>query len=532
MLVSEPDPLAHCDCILKNREEENIEVFEIFFVIICQLTMEMRRYLAITSAVTVIILITFYFKLSALKNLNPPTRDQLLLVQSVGVPRLESDKLNPSRGDSSYLMALSYHEQLNTAIKYELFSLAPVAADWGLKLVEPFVVNSRIYGVKDKRALPIVDRDGLQTALPLTSLFDVTDLLMNCSNVQMVPFHVFSRNVFKRVILIYAWSRSHPPREIIFDRSLYGALKSKFEAAGTDIADCTDVFHNHNKTKTLIEVMEASFKSADRRPKVDRVVCFNPDVLLYTSNFQSYFGTLQDTVVILLNWRGCFIFDCSIKSYNRWQKTGKFLGPNGYSTHPNNDRYRLITRSSLTNFKKCTKQPVPHPKEMIQTANKYLDMLNKSKPLIGIHLRTERMSVKGNVGNCHTNRLKTVVGYLLNQHAIQSPSEHLLVVSDYTETGSDSCNYKKCGVLAEGILSFIYKEWNVRPTVFQPELTGSSANKGFVSLVEMTMLTNVDYLVLLGHGNFQEQLTNHFLAKGNPSSSLYQIARINGNNCT
>ena len=48
----------------------------------------------------------------------------------------------------------------------------------------------------------------------------------------------------------------------------------------------------------------------------------------------------------------------------------------------------------------------------------------------------------------------------------------------------------------------------------------------------MTMLTNVDYLVLVGHGNFQEQLANHFFAKRNPSSSLYRIGRINDNICT
>ena len=491
--------------------------------------MRVRRYVAITFAVTVIILIAFYFKLSALKKVNPSTRDQLILVQSVGVPKVKSD--NPSRGDSSYLMALSYHEQLNTAIKYELFSLATVAADWGLKLVEPFVVNSRIYGVKDKRVVPIADRDGLPTALPLTSLFDVNDLLMNCSNVQMVPFKVFSRKAFKSVILVYAWSRSQPPREIIFESSLRGALKSKFEAAGTDIVDCTEAFIRHNKRDTFIENIEASLRFADRLPKVDRVVCFDAHVSLETSKFQSYFGTLQDTVVIFLNWRGCFIFDCSIKSYNRWQKTGKCPCPSGFN-HSNENRYRLITRSALTNYKKCTEQPVPHPKEMIQTANEYLNMLNKSKPLIGIHLRTERMPAKVTQRDCHMNKLKTLVGYLLNQHAIQSPSEHLLVVSDYAEAGSDGCNDKKCSVRAENILSLIYKKWNVRPTVFKPELAGTSTNKGYVSLVEMTMLTNVDYLVLLGHGNFQQQLANHFLAKGNPRSSLYRIGRINGTRCT
>ena len=60
----------------------------------------------------------------------------------------ESKQLNVARDDqlyrkkklmnSSYLMALSYHEQLNTAVKYEILSLANIAADWGLNIVEPF----------------------------------------------------------------------------------------------------------------------------------------------------------------------------------------------------------------------------------------------------------------------------------------------------------------------------------------------------------------------------------------------------------
>ena len=433
---------------------------------------------------------------------------------------------NPSQGDSSYLMALSYHEQLNTAIKYELFSLAPVAADWGLKLVEPFVVNSRIYGVKDKRIVPISDRDGLPSALPLSSLFEVTDLLMNCSNVQMVPFNIFIRNVPKHVTLVYANSKTHPIKEIIFKSSIYDALNLGFQAARTNIFDCTDVFLSYDSTKFLIKSVETSMDFADRLPKVDKVVCFNPDVPLYTSEFQSYFGTLQDTVVIFLNWRGCFIFDCSIKSYNRWLQTGECSCPS-YSQRPNFARYRLITRSALTNFKKCTEQPVPHPKEMIQTANKYLDMLNKSKPLIGIHLRSELLHINFALKKCHIQELHTLIWKLLKQHAIESPLEHLLVISDYNQAGSDGCRYERCGYTAGKILSWIYEEWNIRPTVFRPELAGTSTNKGYISLVEMTMLTNVDYLVLVGHGNFQEQLASHFIAKGNPGSALYQIQYIN-----
>ena len=478
----------------------------------------------------IISLIVFHFKWTP-NNGNPFYTGRANSVQSVGLfHKAESD--NPSQGDSSYLMALSYHEQLNTAIKYELFSLATVAADWGLKLVEPFVVNSRIYGVKDKRVVPIADRDGLPTALPLTSMFDVNDLLMDCSNVTMAPFDIFIRNIPKRIILLYPPFRSHQAREIGFSAS-YDALKSNFQATGADIVDCTDVFRNQNETKTFIEVMEASLNLVKRLPKVDRVVCFNPDVPLYTSKFQSYFGTLQDTVVIFLNWRGCFIFDCSIRSYNRWIQTGECSCPNG-NNRPNKNRYRLITRSALTNYEKCTEQPVPHPKEMIQTANKYLNMLNKSKPLIGIHLRTERLIMGNNVKwpKCFMSTLRPVISKLIEHHSIiaSSLSKHLLVISDFNPRGSDTCRSNNCDVASQYILNWIYREWNVRPTVFQPELAGTSTNKGYVSLVEMTMLTNVDYLVLVGHGNFQEQLASHFLSVHRHPLALHWIGR--DNTCT
>ena len=56
--------------------------------------------------------------------------------------------------------------------------------DWGLKLVESFVVNSRIYGVKDRRVVPIADWDGHPTSLQITSLFDMNDTheLLECYN--------------------------------------------------------------------------------------------------------------------------------------------------------------------------------------------------------------------------------------------------------------------------------------------------------------------------------------------------------------
>ena len=102
----------------------------------------------------------------------------------------ESKQLNVARDDqlyrkkkmmnSSYLMALSYHEQLNTAVKYQILSLANITADWGLNIVEPFVVNSRMYGLKSDRIVPPLDKDQAGKALPLGSLLNLNSILNKC----------------------------------------------------------------------------------------------------------------------------------------------------------------------------------------------------------------------------------------------------------------------------------------------------------------------------------------------------------------
>ena len=460
-------------------------------------------------------------------------------VQSLIVARnpMEVRDTKMTLNGQSYLMAFSYHEQLNTAIKYELFSLATVAADWGLKLVEPFVVNSRIYGLKDEGIIPFADRGGLKDTLPLGSVLSISDLIMKCSNVEMTPYRIFKTKVPQRIIVIYAQTHySKPAREINFNRDFHNLLRSQLQLSDDGIVDCTNIFLSHYMTKYVIEGVQRSLQYVSKMPKVDKVICFDHTTPLMASEFQSYFspdGKLNDTLVVFLNWRGCFIFDCSIKSYNRWLQTGECSCPNGHN-QPNENRYRLITRSSLTNYRKCTEQPVPHPKEMIQTANEYLNMLNKSKPLIGIHLRTERLIMGNNVKwpKCFMPTLRPVISKLIGQHSIVAGelSNHLLVISDFNPRGSDTCYYNNCDVASQYILNWIYREWNVRPTVFQPELAGTSTNKGYVSLVEMTMLTSVDYLVLVGHGNFQEQLASHFLSGNKHPLALHWIGR--DNTCT
>ena len=445
-----------------------------------------------------------------------------------------SFKRDLSLKGSSYLMALSYHDQFTTALKYEMLSLANVAADWGLKMVEPFVVNSRMYGLKNEKILPAIDRKQIANAIPLGSLINIKSFFLNCSEVEMTPFEEFRLQVPEEVILIYdATQDSTPPRDISMttNRNLRRMMKMRLRAAGEGIMDCTAWFKDtYSSKQTFLTRLESSLQFNGRNPKVVKVICFDEKALLTTGNFKSHISSLvalQNTLVVFLNWRGCFIFDCSVQAYQKWEQSGEC--PACPEKGPNIHRYRLITNSSLTGYAYCTERPIPHSKETINIARRYLKMLKKSKPLIGIHLRTERLLSNGLNLHCLGNLLNNAVFrfFQLSNGVPKTKSDHLLVVSDYNPRGSDLCQEKKC----TGVLKYLYRnfhnQWKVNVTTFRPELTGSPDHNGYAAAVEMNMLLNSDYLILVGHGNFQDQLAAHFLTNGKPSSHLLWIGRRN-----
>ena len=437
----------------------------------------------------------------------------------------------------SYLMALSYHEQLNTAVKYQILSLANVAADWGLNIVEPFVVNSRMYGLKSDRIVPPRDKDQAEKALPLGSLLNLTSILNKCSNVEITPFEQFKSHVPDKVILIVpAMHDETPPREIAFTRNpeIWTTVKVQLKESQNGIIDCTSSFLSSNdySTKTLIEGIKSSLKFNRKGPKVVKIICFNENTLLSTSHFQSYLspsGTaVHNTLVIFLNWQGCFIFDCSAKAYQKWKQSGEC--PACPANQPKRHRYGMITNSSLADYAYCTERPIPHTKETINIARRYLKMLNKLKPLIGIHLRSERLSNRFKSSGCLEGLLNSAISQIIKKWTNgmwKRSSRHILLISDSNPRGSDTCKAGRCIRLASNVGIILNNQWAIRTTTFVPELTGSPDHNGYVSIVEMNMLILCDYLIIVGHGNFQEQLAGSFLASGKPNSHLLWIGKNN-----
>lgn len=428
------------------------------------------------------------------------------------------------------MMALSYHEQLNSALKYEIFSLATLAADLGASVVEPVVVNSRMYGFPE--LVPEWDQPHVDSAMPLSAMVDMRKPLRECAGVEMEPLEAFVRDLPSKVVLVHAHSHKNGmPREFNVPQRFHDELVTDMQAQDNpSVLQCTNLFRR--ESQDMLTMVEKGLSNYTSHPcQIDQVVCFNGSKFIKSHELALELPDDENLLIIFLNWRGCYIFDCSEESYHRYVREGTFNGPE-YAVYPNEARFRIITNHSLSNFKRCTESPIPHSSLVSTLANKYLrDVVKIRTPFIAVHIRTEIIANRAKklrrgsetfraLVSCILQSLQTTVSSLL-QH---NPSLGVVVCTDYTgEYGTDSL-----GNLARSTALHMFRfvkslGWSI--THFEPTSMGleKSMNSGLVSLIEMNMLALGDYLVLAGHGNFQQQLISHYVQQRRKSSTVYRI---------
>ena len=442
----------------------------------------------------------------------------------------EDQRIPVTKKGRRRVLALSYHEQLNSALKYEIFPLATLAADLNASIVEPVVVNSRMYGCPN--LIPEWDQPHADSAMPLSSMVDMRTPLRECAGVEMESLKAFVQDLPSKVVLVYAHSHKNgilrefnvPQR---FDDELVAAMQAKGSPA---VLQCTNLFQK--ESHDMLTMVEKGLSYNKSHPyQIDQVVCFNASKFVKSHELALELPDDEDLLIVLLNWRGCYLFDCSEENYHRYVRTGKFNGPD-YAVYPNSRRFKIITNHSLTNFQHCTESAIPHSTLVSTLASKYLmDVVKIRTQFIAVHIRTEIIANRAKMPrsepatfraqvSCILQFLNATVSSLL-QH---NPSLGVVVITDYTgEYGTDSL-----GGLTRSTAKHIFKfvkslGWNI--TYFQPAFMGlaKNMNSGLVSLIEMNMLALGDYLVLAGHGNFQQQLISHHLQQRRKASTVYRI---------
>ena len=428
---------------------------------------------------------------------------------------------------SHRVMALTYHEQLYTALKFEMFSLATVAADFNAPVVEPLLVSSRMYGLRD--LVPVVDRQYLNSTVPLGDMVEFSSLLHHCTGVDMIPFSTFMDAVPRKVVLVYVQTYGlHQPREITLDSNFQSDIHAQLASHDEMVMDCTRAFED--KQSTLLKHIERALtKNASipsKPPQVVQVLCLSHMSVVHTSDLWLHFPKALTTsqenhLIMFLNWRGCFILDCSRESYERWKRREM--------SWANQNRYKILTTHSIVS-RKCGDEAIPQSKTVKRAAETYLsDEAMIRKPFLGVHIRTERLA-KGAVegGSVGKDFLDCVLNKLADRVAAVRKNQtfkHILVCTDFDKDhGSDSCGSKFCRDTGEYIHSTIEDKFGWKVTKFNPLSLELADNSGFVALVEMNMLLLSDHLILVGHGNFQDQLLAHYLSSGNEASSYSRIS--------
>ena len=414
---------------------------------------------------------------------------------------------------SSYFLSLSYFEQLTCATR-NLLSAGNTAKNLGAKVVMPFLLRSRLYGIPD--LLP--DKEVPDIFYPLNTVYDIAQLNMTfhlLSNTYLVDFESFLINAPREIVMVDFIHRHIAPKELSLNPKSISEIYKYFMYLRNHIFDCTSLVFR--RTQELIEKIKMMLRISTRRLGVkefivQKYICVDLSSDITTDQLKKLIGPEPRTIVFV-QWRGCAYFSCNIVKSPR-NITSPF-------------RNRILYHSNHT-------KSTPHVKDVIlplsatikETAEQYLQKINLSYPFISVHIRIEKLSRVNDRINGHTVCCLRILDSLLN--SLKSKYfDHTLLITDIGEYGSDACYDKVCLPHSRKVKGML-KTMGLKQLSFNPDTFNSSKNPGFASLVEMHMLAMGDRLVVIGYGSFKRQIISHFL-NSHPADKLYHICTENGN---
>ena len=410
---------------------------------------------------------------------------------------------------SSFFISLSYHEQL-TCATHNLLSAGNIAQNLGAKVVIPFLLRSRLYGIPDL----IADKEIPDIFYPLQTVYDINQLnitLNHYSNTYLVDFENFLRNAPREIVMFDFLHKKVAPKQLTLNSTSVTELVNMMNSHSYNICDCSEFVFKHQEP--LLEKINLMLRISTRRLGVEeftisKYICINPAADVTTDELKGFIGPDPHTIM-LTQWRGCAYRSCNVKA------------PRKVSTE---SRYKILYHST---FRQTKDLRLPFDDTIKSTAVNFVHNIVKiSNPYISVHIRIEKLQRHDRVINHHTycclGLLDGLIKSLKKTHFSQ-----VLTVTDIGEYGSDSCLSPACMPYVRRVHTMLANMGLVH-TSFNPKLTGSSESPAFVSLVEMYMLAIGDQLVVVGTGSFKHHIITQFL-QSNPARKVYHICTEQGN---
>lgn len=418
-------------------------------------------------------------------------------------------------------MALGYVEQLTSATR-SFLQLFPLAADWDMHVPEPFVMKSRLFGLIDF----VPPAENLTKMLPMSQLYNLS-LLNNfihdkiSPNTGVVPVLDFIHTASRKVI-IFHYGTPPPPFSEFGGEWVTKSLARRVR--DNKVTDCS------------VEALEAGFSAKLEKHlnglaryvtseiqdefNVAQALCFDHTVVHTSTHLLEYL--VLPATVVFTNWRGCSFGNCSWHHQDNWNRIGHHMPPHTIRT-------AILTNSSIKEaLFGATMIQFHHPLFLKQAAH-HLSHLHIDRPFLAVHIRTERVVRDG---------MKLKLGLRYSQHCIQLLEvlterlmklfalKQMIVVTDNSHTGSDSCQFEGSQCKHSHWNSFLSSLNDSHLMKHHVEYQGEGeleTHSSYVSLVECNMLALGSKLVLVGHGAFQNMVEGAFINSGHETSDVYHI---------
>ena len=408
-------------------------------------------------------------------------------------------------GSKSYMLSLHYAEQLANAVSHYA-QFINLVAGWNLTGVEPYVHNSRLFGLRYLR--------------PTTSFFKLS-LLLNTSSLNTELSGCLKRNIDKekgKPILFEPLSeflsRSHRHIVIVYftkhmpilSREIHKAMDSSVKFVDEPICDCTDTARDKSMSQHVEELLDQEFV-------LERTS--HPD--WFSSNLQpkanfkvvQAFCVKKSTPISLVQLRDYVLSHIGHDdSGNKLQVSILFISWQGRFTH--------IFTDPIT-MNKCRIKLV-YSDKVLDTANQFIHSLGLHEAsYVSVHIRfghvfKDPKSDPEAVYQCCMKKLNVLLSMIQQKYNITS--KRTLLVKDFGPYGSDACLYEGsfrevsiCTKKSSKLLSLL----NVPLAEFDPVAFNAPVNSGFVALVEASSLFSGRALITIGGGAYQGYLVGHFL---------------------
>ena len=416
-----------------------------------------------------------------------------------------------SSGSKSYMLSLHYAEQLTMATVHYV-EFINLIADWNLTGVEPYVFNSRMFGL---RYFPPITNFTEYSLLFNTSILNVklSSCLQRATDadkgrpVLFDSISEFMSHSYRNIVIVYFIKHMQ-----ILPREIHTAMDSGVTFRDEPIADCTDTARDKNMSHQVEKLLAQELElegiesySDDDKFRVVQAFCVKEGAPISLIQLRDYVlshningsqdGRKLNVSILFISWQGRF-------------------------TH-------TFTDLHIMNKCKFSASSISYSKNVLDWATQYIHSLNlHESSYISVHIRFEHLFMHHRADpemfyKCCMKKLEVLLGVVHQKYSVSSNST--LVMTDFGTYGSDSCHYdggyKKRSLCVEHSNKLL-SQINLTPAKFDPKVYDAPFNSGFVSLVEAASLLNGEALITLGGGTYQATLVDHFVRHKSNSESV------------